>query len=67
MQFAFNFPLEKMIVASFFGGQGYLISVWLTILFHDWTFNFLGKGEKSSNYPFEKILGSGVSYIKGRY
>ena len=23
------------------------------------------KGEKSSKYPFEKILGSGVSYIKG--
>ena len=25
------------------------------------------KGEKGSKYPFEKILGSGVSYIKGRY
>jgi len=25
------------------------------------------KGEKSSKYPFEEILGSGVSYIKGRY
>jgi len=31
-------------------------------------FKFLRKGEKSSNYPyFEKILSSGVSYIKGRY
>jgi len=27
-------------VASFFGGQGYLTSVWLANLFHDWTFNF---------------------------
>jgi len=26
----------------------------------------LKRREKSSKYPFEKILGSGVSYIKGR-
>ena len=42
-------------------------AIWLafdSLIFHDWTFNFfLRKGEKSSNYPFEKILGSGVSYI----
>ena len=25
------------------------------------------KGEKSSKYPFEEILGSGVCYIKGRF
>ena len=43
------------IVAPFFGDQGYLISVWLTILFHDWTFNFKRKGEKSSKHLFEKI------------
>jgi len=46
---------EAMVVAPFFGDQGYLISVWLTILFHDWTFNFKRKGEKSSKHPFEKI------------
>jgi len=43
------------IVAPFFGDQGYLVSVWHTILSHDWTFNFEGKGEKSSKHPFEKI------------
>jgi len=47
--------LRAISVASFFGDQGYLISVWLTILFHDWTFNFERKGEKSSKHPFEKI------------
>ena len=40
---------------AIFGDQGYLISVWLTILSHDWTFNFKRKGEKSSKHPFEKI------------
>jgi len=55
------FPSEVAIsVASFFGDQGYLVSVWLTNLFHDWTFNFfLEKGGKSSNYPILKDLGFG--------
>jgi len=26
---------QKLLVASFFGDQGYLISFWLTLLFHD--------------------------------
>ena len=41
-------------VASFFGDQCYLVSFWLTNLFHDWTFNFFRKREKSSNYPILK-------------
>jgi len=32
-------------------------------LFTTELFNFLGKGKKSSKYPFERDLGSGVSYI----
>jgi len=44
-----------MPVASFFGGQGYLISVWLTILFHDRTFNFKKRGKKFKLSHIEEI------------
>jgi len=49
-------PSEVAIsVASFFGDQSYLISVWLTILFHDWTFKFFKRLEKSSKTIFKRL------------
>ena len=58
----------KPDVASFFGGQGYLISFWLTNFFTTEHLIFLRKRGKKFKLPhIKEIYGSGVSYIKGRY
>jgi len=53
-------------VASFFGGQAIFISIDSLFYFTTEHLILRKKGKKGLKYPFEKILGSGVSYIKGR-
>jgi len=59
--------LLKEGVARFFGDQAIFISIGSLFYFTTEHLILREKGEKSSKYPFEKILGSGVGYIKGRY
>ena len=47
-----------MIVASFFGDQGYLISFWLTILFHDFDWKNLFKGGVRGLVIFREGIGT---------
>ena len=60
----FKLDISWASLSRHFWRSSYFISI--DSLFYFTTehlFFFLRKGGKSSNYPFEKILGSGVSYI----
>jgi len=57
------FFLTQILSRHFSGDHRRLTSFDSLFLFTTEPFNFLKKGGKSSNYPFERDLGSGVSYI----